>query len=120
MSDGTPAGLRISPAYSEKRMEELTEQELADIRARCEAATGGPWRFVEEGRDNTSGDSFIMTGPPRGRNGDLYLTTDKRDGSHADYEFIAHARQDIPRLLDEVERLRRLVAESANRTRKPE
>ena len=101
-------------------MEELTEQELADIRARCEAATGGPWRFVEEGRDNTSGDSFIMTGPPRGRNGDLYLTTDKRDGSHADYEFIAHARQDIPRLLDEVERLRKLVAELANRTRKPE
>jgi len=101
-------------------MEELTEQELADIRARSEAATGGPWRFVEEGRDNISGDSFIMTGPPTGRNGDLYLTTDKRDGSHADYEFIAHARQDIPRLLDEVERLRKLVAELANRTRKPE
>lgn len=38
----------------------LTEEELAAIRARCAAATPGPWRSYVEGRDHTSGSSFIL------------------------------------------------------------
>jgi hypothetical protein len=87
----------------------LADKELEEIRARCKAATGGPWRYVLEGRDQISGDSFIMTGPPDDRHGDLYLTEGNQSGSNADYEFIANARQDVPRLLDEVERLKTIA-----------
>ena len=60
-----------------------------------------------EGRDHTSGSSFIMTGPPQSRGEDIELSGATND----DQDFIAHARQDVPRLLDEVRRLRALVGE---------
>jgi hypothetical protein len=83
----------------------LTVEELAAIKARCEAATPGPWKPCIEGRDHLSGSSFIMTGEGAARGGDIELT----GATEADYDFIAHARQDIPRLLEEVEGLRKLV-----------
>jgi hypothetical protein len=52
-------------------------------------------RFVE-GRDHTSGDSFIKTG----RN-DIYLS----GATTEDQDFIAHAKEDIPRLIAEIEKL---------------
>ena len=75
---------------------------LEEIRKRCEAATSGPWISYVEGRDHLAGDSFIKRGGER-RKEDLYLT----GGTVADQDFIAHARQDIPSLLEEVERLRK-------------
>jgi hypothetical protein len=56
-----------------------------------------------EGRDHPSGSSFIMT-----QGEDIYLT----GASFADQDFIAGSRQDIPRLLDEIERLSRLITSS--------
>ncbi|MBR8661186.1 ead/Ea22-like family protein [Brevibacillus sp. NL20B1] len=89
----------------------LTPEELAAIRERAEKATPGPWRwsnakvlngkydFVPQG--SYLADTLIMFG-------DTY-----ENGEH-DAEFIAHAREDIPRLLDaleaayaEIERLKR-------------
>jgi hypothetical protein len=46
-----------------------------------------------------------MTGEGATRGEDIELT----GATEADYDFIAHARQDIPRLLEEVEGLRKLV-----------
>src|SRR5205809_619093 len=43
-------------------MSRLTDRDLDQIHARCVAATPGPWRYMREGRDHTSGDRFIMTG----------------------------------------------------------
>jgi hypothetical protein len=85
----------------------MTSEELEAIRARCDAATSGPWKSFVEGRDHTSGDSFIMTptGGTRG-NGGIELL----GATVADQDFIANARQDIPRLLDEIERLRKSAA----------
>ena len=83
----------------------LTNEELTAIKARCEAATPGPWKPYIEGRDHVSGSSFIMTGEGATRGDDIELT----GATEADYDFIAHARQDIPRLLEEVEELRKLV-----------
>jgi len=74
----------------------LSEHEIAEMRLRCEQATPGPWKSYVEGRDEMSGSSFIMTGAE-----DIYLT----GATVADQEFIAHARQDIPRLISEIERL---------------
>lgn len=82
--------------------EPLTPNHLDEIVARHKAATAGPWTSFVEGRDHTSGSSFIRTG---GDDIELSGATD------ADQDFIAHARQDIPRLLAEVERLRALLKE---------
>lgn len=39
----------------------LTDEELQHMHKRCAAATPGPWKSYIEGRDHTSGSSFIMT-----------------------------------------------------------
>lgn len=75
----------------------LTEADLAEMEARASAATPGPWKSFVEGRDHTSGSSFIQTD---GEDIDL------PGASVADQDFIAHARQDVPRLVAEVRRLR--------------
>jgi hypothetical protein len=99
----------------------MNKDELEAIKARCEATSVAPWVSFIEGRDCESGSSFIMTGIPKGehiwsenrgkyiwgenRGEDLYLT----GGTNADLDFIAHARQDIPRLLEEIERLKKII-----------
>lgn len=86
----------------------MTETELREIQARCEAASPGPWRACIEGRDHESGTSFVMTGEGPGRGEDLEIPA----ATTADMDFIAHARQDIPRLLAEVRRLCKLLGKS--------
>jgi len=76
----------------------LSYDELAEIRARLQRATPGPWESFIENPDTCVGSSFIRTA-----GADIYLT----GGTTDDQEFIAHARMDVARLLDEVERLRR-------------
>ncbi len=83
----------------------MTEDELRAIKARCEAASPGPWKSYVEGRDQTSGSDFIMTGEGATRGNDIELT----GATRADQDFIAHARQDVPQLLAEIERLRSLL-----------
>jgi hypothetical protein len=87
------------------RQRGMSEAELGEIRQRCDAATPGPWKSFIEGRDHTSGSSFIMTGSGQNRGNDIELS----GATAADQDFIAHARQDIPRLLDEIARLRRTM-----------
>ncbi len=86
----------------------MTTEELNIIKERADRATKGPWKSYIEGRDHSSGDSFIMTGVNDGEDirseigKDIYLT----GATNADQDFIAHARQDIPILLDEIFRLK--------------
>ena len=82
---------------------DLSEDELGRIEARCNAATPGPWVSYVEGRDHTSGSSFIKTGPHEQRGNDIELA----GATVEDQDFIAGARQDIPRLITEIRRLRR-------------
>ena len=83
----------------------LTDEELQHMQQRCAAATPGPWKSYIEGRDHTSGSSFIMTSGE-----DIELT----GATDADQDFIAHTRQDMPRLLAEVQRLRQRIAALEN------
>jgi hypothetical protein len=78
----------------------LTDQELVQIEKRCAAATPGPWRSYVEGRDHQSGSDFIRT-----QGDDIELSGATTD----DQDFIAHAREDLPRLVAEVRRLREEV-----------
>lgn len=85
---------------------ELTDEDLSAIEARCNDATPGPWTSMIEGRDHISGDSFIMVGSGSARKEDMYITVGGNPASVADQDFIAAARQDVPRLLAELRRLR--------------
>jgi hypothetical protein len=75
----------------------LSDADLDQIEARLRAASPAPWKSFVEGRDHTSGSSFIAT-----PDSDIELT----GATAADQDFIAHARQDLPKLLHEVRRLR--------------
>lgn len=83
----------------------ISASELEAIKARCAAARPAPWTSHVEGRDHTSGSSFIMVGNGAARGDDIELS----GATTADQDFIAHARQDLPRLVAEVERLRRRI-----------
>lgn len=94
-------------------MDELAEDELTVIEQRCAAALAGPWEaFVGPG---LGGEEFIRTGGLHDAAPDMYVSLSYRSNGRpkpaapADLDFIAAARQDIPRLLDEVRRLRSLL-----------
>jgi len=70
---------------------------LKEILARVEKATPGPWESFVGARYNYSGEDFIRT-----PENDIYLM----QGTPDDQEFVAHARQDIPLLIEEIRRLR--------------
>ena len=75
----------------------LSDNELSAIRKRAENATKGSWKAFIEGRDMECGSSFIQT---QGEDIEVIGATE------ADFDFIAHARQDILNLLDEIKKLR--------------
>ncbi|QHZ58649.1 hypothetical protein M655_025105 [Brevibacillus sp. NSP2.1] len=79
----------------------LTKEELATIRERAERATPGPWKTSQH--DQYSLD--IVSVPEQ----EVICWTDSFGQGARDGYFIAEAREDIPKLLAEVERLRRLV-----------
>lgn len=83
----------------------LSDEELNSIAARVSAATPGPWRSFIEGRDHRSGSNFIMTGDAGSRGEDIELT----GATEPDQDFIAAAREDIPRLLETVRALQALL-----------
>lgn len=81
----------------------ITEEEINQIEHRANAAQAGPWKAYIEGRDHESGSSFIMTGAEGQRGEDIEMI----GATTADYDFIANARQDIIRLIDEIRKLKK-------------
>lgn len=69
---------------------DITKEELKCILERCSAATDGPWVSFVEGKDHSSGSNFIQTAGD-----DIELA----GATVADQDFIAAAKQDIPRLI---------------------
>jgi hypothetical protein len=61
-----------------------------------------------EGRDHTSGDSFIMIGPDDDRREDLYVSRDSGPPDPSTLDLLAEARTYLPVLIAEVKRLRAL------------
>ncbi|HEX5006461.1 MAG TPA: hypothetical protein VFV70_05075 [Hyphomonadaceae bacterium] len=86
-------------------MPHITQKELSGLKELLAKVSPGPWISYVEGRDHSSGESFIMTGPESNRGEDIYLS----GASDTDQDFIAAARQEIPRLIAEIERLQILV-----------
>ncbi len=80
----------------------VSAEELDAMSLRCAAAGRGPWRASLEGRDHMSGSDLISRGTADARIADLEITGATKE----DYDFIAHAKQDVRRLIVEVRRLR--------------
>lgn len=96
----------------------LTDEELAAIESRCEAATRGPWKWRGDyptGTPCQHGTDWADHGPDLVSETDTvpgkvlppcsYVTTvsgydaSRLNIEDADAEFIAHARTDVPRLI---------------------
>jgi hypothetical protein len=86
--------------------DELTEADLQAIGQRAQAASPAPWEDFLESDGGLGGESFIRVGGLDNSQEDMYVRRDKLPTSNADYKFIAHARQDVPRLVVEVRRLK--------------
>jgi len=85
--------------------DQLTDAELAEIEERVNAATAGPWFAPDIGFDvrtetDKHGYSNVIVFGGGDDDDDYNIDTPETR------EFIAHSRQDVPRLLAEVRRLR--------------
>ena len=80
----------------------MTDLDLAAIRQRVEKATEGPWNT---GFDYEKNDPIVLAPGYIEHTIDYPLTEVGLEHGKADAEFIAHAREDIPALLDEIDRL---------------
>lgn len=104
----------------------MTPKELAEIKARCDAATPGPYKAELDVFEHDDPEIEVCitnigatTPPTRGylslftAGTGLKVSEENWPKAHAsqdlrDAEFFAHARTDVPALLAEIERLRGL------------
>ena len=84
--------------------EPLTDKELDELDALIAGASPGPWEAFVEGRNNESGSTFIGLG--RDLDVEMYVYHDMGPTPDADLDFIAAARNYLPRLMAEVRRRR--------------
>jgi hypothetical protein len=86
------------------------ELDTAAIRAREQAATEGPWRAITSGP--SGGDHWYVCDD--GESIALIHASDgeDEDSREPDAQFIAHARTDVPALLNEVARLRKVIEDA--------
>jgi hypothetical protein len=85
----------------------LSDDELQMLRRLSASGSPTPWRSFIEKRDHLSGSDFIMVGESNGRGDDMHVTRDGTPASADDLDLIAASRTFLPRLLDEIARLRR-------------
>jgi hypothetical protein len=93
----------------------LTADQLAEIQARAEAATPGPWNVENDYCDCSE---YGCSHPPFpvafGPFTSFENTTDRH---HYDADFAAHARTDVPALIAEVARLKQAAADALAQVR---
>ncbi len=100
----------------------ISEQELREIRDRAERARPGPWVLQWQPDNHPSGKFGLhRVLAPTGDNADTdphipffwghgESYDEHENNGLADGRFIAHARNDVPRLIDEVNRLKSELA----------
>lgn len=83
---------------------ELSEADLDQIERLIDAATPGPWFSYRVGRDAEAATNYVETGTCNELG--TFRCIEVAGASEADQDFIASARQELPRLLFEVRVLR--------------
>lgn len=89
----------------------MTSLDVEAIRARCEAATPGPW-FAATSNRRKDGIGVVGRLADRGTGKAIAVFAGEPRSRNADAEFTAAAREDVPALLAEVERLQALVEQA--------
>ena len=90
----------------------MSEKEIAGMRARCEAATEGPWKAKRGSRGlHVNHTCERLSGTPI-----LAYMEPGTGDEEANARFFAHARADLPRCLDEIERQRGLMKQATERS----
>lgn len=93
----------------------MTDSELAAIKAKCDAATPGPWDWDT----SDSGETLVYAVAKPDEN--IAECNEYSAFSHPNADFIVSARKNVPRLVAEVERLRAdLARERAKVKQQPE
>jgi hypothetical protein len=82
--------------------EPLTNAELDALEGLVSAASPAPW--VAFGDPGIGGPEFISVGGDDDRQPDMYVQHDDRPAPLADLDFMAAARNYLPRLITEVRR----------------
>jgi len=96
---------RLATALEKGEFDSISWEELDEIEALAAAATPGPWTPFLEGTQPIGGCSVIWVA---GLNDapDMYLWLDHEMAPDEDFEFVAHAREDVPHLIAEIRRLK--------------
>ena len=81
-----------------------TEQRLREIRERAEAASPGPWRtsFIRSRSGDPAGDEHSVLTPDCDVVADIAWQIGWDEQQHRNAAFVAHARADVPWLLEQV------------------
>lgn len=87
----------------------MDKKDLEAIKRRAEAATPGPWGAGANLSDG--GDEYDVFGP-NPKKGPAFIANYAKK---QDAKFIAHAREDVPALVAEVERLSELLQRAKRR-----
>ena len=77
----------------------MTKEELAEIRERVELTPIGKWWWTPSSLEGNENEAQLLW-VARDLHDNLYIGAQEEVA-----EFIPHAREDIPKLLDEIERL---------------
>ncbi len=77
-------------------------ENIQKLKEMLPSVTAAPWISYVEGRDFTSGSSFIKTG-------DKNYSIDFIELKEIDQDFIALCRNEVPFLIDELDRLRDIL-----------
>lgn len=82
-------------------MTTIITTQLEAIRKRADAATAGPW-FADEGPEHGCcwDTSITVHDAHEGPKGQRYRNAKVAESNETDAAFIAHARTDVPRLLE--------------------
>lgn len=95
----------------------MKQEQLQAIRERCEKATPGPWFVAEEGFGKKSCPTVYAAGKELRYIAfcDDKFNFEQMTDNLANAKFIAHAREDVPALLAEVERLQEALDKAEQR-----
>jgi len=88
---------------------QLDDETLKRLERLSDRADPPPWRAMVEGRDHFPGDDFILVGADDDRREDIYVSRDSGPADSATLDLITDARNYLPLLVAEVQRLRELV-----------
>lgn len=88
----------------------MNQEQLNAIKERVSKATSGPWLVAYDTDDR---DHVIDIWFNREDNGHAEIHDNSFGNAPYNARFIAHAREDVPALVAEVERLRTLIKELA-------